>query len=141
MIVLIIRDIHTLHALIASLLCFDGKQCISSKAGAIKFCRERKITTPPNDLHNIPSCNGPIKWMNGKSETSLKELQSTVQKNLIFLQNYQNEEDRIGLVVTSFTFKLCNVIAPKHFIRRCHLKKYTFSTGSCSEQCKNAERF
>ena len=51
-------------ALIASLLCREGKQAIissqegkqaiKSKEGAIKCCKEKKITAPPNEWRNIP---------------------------------------------------------------------------------------
>ena len=39
---------------IASLLCQEGKQAVKSNAGAIKFCKEIKITALPNERRNIP---------------------------------------------------------------------------------------
>ena len=32
----------------------EGKQAIKSKEGAIKCCKEKKITAPPNEWRNIP---------------------------------------------------------------------------------------
>ena len=43
-----------MFALIASLLCLESKQSIRSKTGAIKCCKERTITAPPNQWCNIP---------------------------------------------------------------------------------------
>ena len=51
------------NAFIASLLCREGKQGIKSKAGAIKCCKEIKITAHSNAWHNIPLCHyGFIVW-------------------------------------------------------------------------------
>ena len=33
---------------------FVNMRSIKSKAGAIKCCKEVKITAPPNEWHNIP---------------------------------------------------------------------------------------
>ena len=41
------------YNVIASLLCRKGKQGNISKAGAIKYYKENKITEPPNELRNI----------------------------------------------------------------------------------------
>ena len=41
------------NAFIASLLCREGKQGVKSKAGAIKCCKEIKITAPPNEWRNV----------------------------------------------------------------------------------------
>ena len=58
------RFFYVIFALIASLLCREGKQAIISrqtnkqsikfKAGEIKCCKERNSTAPPNKWHNIP---------------------------------------------------------------------------------------
>ena len=40
--------------MVATLLPRAYKQGSKSKAGAIKSCKENKITAPPNALHNIP---------------------------------------------------------------------------------------
>ena len=45
------------NAFIASLLCLQGKQGFKSKAGAIKCCKENKITAPSNEWSNIPFCS------------------------------------------------------------------------------------
>ena len=60
--------VFTIIPLIASLLCQEGKQAlkktrqtdkqsINIKEGAIKCCKEIKITSPPNEWHNIPVCS------------------------------------------------------------------------------------
>ena len=49
-------------AFIASLLCWQGKQAIKSKTGAIKHCKENKITAPSNAWNNIPLPNFRVEW-------------------------------------------------------------------------------
>ena len=41
------------NAVIASLLCREGKKGIKPKARAIKYCKEIKITAPPNEWRSV----------------------------------------------------------------------------------------
>ena len=57
-------------ALIASLVCREGKQAKKTrqtdkqsnnfKEGAIKCCKEIKITAPPNEWRNVPFLHAPF---------------------------------------------------------------------------------
>ena len=63
--------VHYLQ-LIASLLCREGKLGIKSKAGAIKRCKEIKITAPLNEWRNIQFSNEKRCKKIAKKATSLK---------------------------------------------------------------------
>ena len=68
----------------------EDKQVIKFKAGAIKCYKEKKITSPPNEWHNIPFrvlCSGGFLTCHRKVKTVISRSNVTPLLTLLSLQN------------------------------------------------------
>ena len=111
------------------------KQGINSKAGAIKCCKEIKITAPPNEWHNIPFwtsmfevrstqmlvkiCKWSLRWKHGAGAATLKK--AIPQSNNNFLSNVKK-----SFILLIITCKMTNFFSCSYYLKKESGKTSTF---------------